>query len=81
MIGRRETLLGVAALALGGGTARAQAQPIEGGKLIRVISPYAPGGGTDAIARQIATRLATRLGQPTVVDPRPAGTAPSPPSS
>ena len=38
---------------------------------VRVIVPYAPGGGTDFTARMISQRLAATLGQPFVVDNRP----------
>jgi len=73
MIARRKTLLGMAALALTGGTAQVRAQPIEGGKPIRIVSPYAPGGGTEALARQLATRLQPRLGQPLFVESKAGG--------
>ena len=39
---------------------------------IRVIVPFSPGGGSDVTARFIGTRLSDRLGQPVVVDNRPA---------
>ena len=39
---------------------------------IRVIVPLAPGGGSDYTARYIGLRLADRIGQPVVVDNRPA---------
>jgi len=37
---------------------------------IRVIVPFAPGGGTDMVARVIAPRLAERLGTSVIVDNR-----------
>jgi tripartite-type tricarboxylate transporter receptor subunit TctC len=35
---------------------------------IRLINPYAPGGGSDAIARRFAQELSVRLGQPMVME-------------
>ena len=40
---------------------------------VRVIVPFAPGGGTDVVARILAQQLTQRLGQSFVVDNRPAG--------
>jgi len=40
-------------------------------KQIRIIVPYSAGGGTDAVARQLAQRLGPRLGQTVLVDNRP----------
>jgi tripartite-type tricarboxylate transporter receptor subunit TctC len=39
-------------------------------KPVRLIVPYAPGGGTDAIARQIAPKLSERLGNQFLVENR-----------
>ena len=40
-------------------------------KPIRMISPFAPGGGTDLLGRMIGTRVSESFGQPVVVDNRP----------
>ncbi len=65
MINRR--LFAIATLLPAGGI---YAQTTDGnvGKPIRLIVPYAAGGGADAMGRQIALQLSAQLGQPVYVD-------------
>ncbi|MDM0113710.1 tripartite tricarboxylate transporter substrate binding protein [Variovorax sp. J22R133] len=44
-------------------------------KPIRMIVPYAAGGGVDNIARVVATHLGARLKQPVIIDNRPGANA------
>ncbi len=40
---------------------------------VRAVVPYAPGGGTDILARQIGARLHEQWGQPLIIDNRAGG--------
>ena len=55
------------------GISMACAQGVYPNKPIRWIVPYAPGGGTDVIARPIAIKLGEVLGQPIVYENRAGG--------
>ncbi|MGD9941761.1 MAG: Bug family tripartite tricarboxylate transporter substrate binding protein [Burkholderiaceae bacterium] len=58
------------ALLMASGLARAETFPSQP---IRLVIPYAPGGGTDLLGRLIAKSLSERLKQNVVVENRPGG--------
>ena len=66
------------ALCVGGAWAASDAQATTADAVhypsrpVRLIIPFAPGGGSDVLARMLGPRLADRIGQPVVVDNRPA---------
>jgi tripartite-type tricarboxylate transporter receptor subunit TctC len=69
----RQLLLGVAAFVLAL-PCQVQAQSYPN-RPIRLISPFAAGGGSDLLARVIATKLGDRLGVSVVVENRPGAGA------
>lgn len=68
---KRLAVAGLAVLLAAGGVA-AQQYPA---KSARVLVGYAPGGGTDIMARAIAQKLSESLGQQFIVDNRPGANA------
>ena len=50
----------------------ASAQDKYPSRPIRLVIPFAPGGGSDVTARMLGPRIAEQLGQPVVIDNRPA---------
>jgi tripartite-type tricarboxylate transporter receptor subunit TctC len=67
----RLTRRGLAAAALLPAAARAQAA--WPARPVRWVVPYAPGGGSDFLARTVGAAIAGPLGQPVLIDNRPGG--------
>ena len=64
--------LPLAAAALLAVSLAAQAQgPSYPSQPVKWVVPYAPGGTTDVIARNVATKMSQDLGQPVIVDNKP----------
>lgn len=64
----RRTLLASAASALAFAAAPSFAQDSFPSKPVRIIVPFSAGGIVDAIARTVGEKLATRYGQPVIVE-------------
>jgi len=60
-------LLGAVVMVAVAGSAAAQSWP---NRAVRLISPFAPGGGADITSRALAQKLAVGLGQQVIVDNR-----------
>ena len=67
----RRQLLAAAASVAAAGPLAAQGQASFATRPVRVVVPFAAGGATDVIARVLGERMATRFGQPVVVDNKP----------
>ncbi len=66
---RTAAVFAIAAMAVGTALAAFPDRPL------RLVVPFAPGGGTDAIARALGTGMSQALGQPVIIDNKPgAGT-------
>jgi len=68
----RRALCVMAAMAMHAGAPAQSAAPAYPTRPIRILVPFAPGGGADLMARILTPRLMDRLGQTVVVDDRPA---------
>ena len=63
-------LIGILFVLLSSSALGADAYPA---RAVRVIVPFAPGGGTDIVARLLGQQLSQKLGQSFVIENRPAG--------
>jgi len=68
---RRSAVLSIAAFAIAAPFAHAADE--YPARSVRIVVPFAPGGGTDVVGRILAQHLSQRLGQSFVVENRPAG--------
>lgn len=65
--------LGIVGLAMALAMSTGSAMANYPTKPIRFVVPFAPGGGTDLIARTLTTEMAKELGQPIIVENKPGG--------
>src|SRR5207245_3907002 len=68
---RRTLILPIAALAFAALLAHAADEYPAGA--VRIVGPFAPGGGTDVVGRILARELQLRLGTSFVIDTQTAG--------
>ena len=69
-ISRRQALVATALMAMTAGSALAQPAPWPA-KALRMVVPFTPGGGTDAVARLISERVSTANHWTMVVENKP----------
>jgi tripartite-type tricarboxylate transporter receptor subunit TctC len=67
---RRLLLLALIAMSAWGTCAGAESYPT---RPVSFVVPFAPGGGTEFLARLLGQRLEQRLGKPFVIENRPGG--------
>lgn len=63
----------VASLAAGGAMAQGDDAARYPAKAVRLVIPFAPGGGNDILGRFVGQKLSERMGQPVVIDNRVGG--------
>ena len=71
---KKDSIAGIAAALclMGCATVAHAAESAYPNRPIRMVLPFAPGGGSDTLARMIGPRIGERLGQPMVLENRPA---------
>src|SRR6266481_9939352 len=63
----------LAALTFGAAAPDALAQAKLINRPIRLLIPFAPGGGVDVVARIVGQKLSERIGQPVLIESKPGG--------